>query len=149
MTNSARLENAPPSFELLRIWNHALQGMIEGNSWKSLNKLFQSSEKNVVWWVKLSKKSWVRYFSVFCVIILVEYFVHFKLCKCYWIQLFFESNHSLASEIVCITKTFRRRVCFCITLCLVSVPYLNCCSQSYRSPNLSFSLLSLLWDYGW
>ena len=48
MTNNARLENAPPSFELLRIPNHALQGMIEGNSWKSLNKLFQPSEKNVV-----------------------------------------------------------------------------------------------------
>ena len=35
MTRNARLENVPPSFELVRISNHALQGMIEVNSWKN------------------------------------------------------------------------------------------------------------------
>ena len=32
MASHARLENAPPSFELIRISNHALQRMIEANS---------------------------------------------------------------------------------------------------------------------
>ena len=32
MTSNARLEIVPPSFELARISNHALQGMIEANS---------------------------------------------------------------------------------------------------------------------
>ena len=35
MTSNARSEKVPPSFELVRILNHALQGMIETNSWKN------------------------------------------------------------------------------------------------------------------
>ena len=44
MTGNFRLENVPPSFELVRISNHALKGMIEANSWKNRSKLFQGSE---------------------------------------------------------------------------------------------------------
>ena len=34
MTGNDRLENVPTSFELVRISNHALKGMIKANSWK-------------------------------------------------------------------------------------------------------------------
>ena len=46
MRGNSRLENVPPSLELVRISNHALKGMIEANIWKNRNKLFQSSEIN-------------------------------------------------------------------------------------------------------
>ena len=40
MTSNSRLENVSTSFELVRISNHALQGMTEANSWKNCGKLF-------------------------------------------------------------------------------------------------------------
>ena len=48
MRGNSRLENVPPSLELVRISNHALKGMIEANFWKNRNKLFQPSEINHV-----------------------------------------------------------------------------------------------------
>ena len=48
MTSNGRLENVPPSFGLVRISNHALQGMTEANSWKNCSKLFQPVEINHV-----------------------------------------------------------------------------------------------------
>ena len=35
MTSNAGLENVPPSFELVKISNHARQRMIEANFWKN------------------------------------------------------------------------------------------------------------------
>ena len=48
MAGNDRLENVPPSFELVRISNHALKGMKEANSWKNRSKLFQPNEVNHV-----------------------------------------------------------------------------------------------------
>ena len=44
MTGHVRLENVPPSLELVSILNHVLKEMIEANSWKNGSKLFQTSE---------------------------------------------------------------------------------------------------------
>ena len=65
-------------------------------------------------------------------------------------QLFFKFNQKLALKIIYVTKTFRRQVCFGITLSLVFVyNKLNYCSLLYRSLSSSFRLLSFLWDCGW
>ena len=48
MAGNARLENVPPSLELVRISNHALKVMTEANSWKNRNKIFQPKEINRV-----------------------------------------------------------------------------------------------------
>ena len=48
MTDNDRLENVPPSLEVVRILNHAIKGMIKVNSWKTRSKLFQRSEINHV-----------------------------------------------------------------------------------------------------
>ena len=41
-------------------------------------------------------------FTVFCIIILVEYFVHFMLHKCYWILIIYSFNlTSLTLQFVC------------------------------------------------
>ena len=44
MTGYVRLENVPPSLELVSILNHVLKEMIEANSWKNRSKLSQPSE---------------------------------------------------------------------------------------------------------
>ena len=91
MTGNARLENVSPSLEVVRISNHTLKGMTEANSWKHRSKLFQPSEINHLYDGSKPSKLFLRlfqslrYFSVFCVIILVEYFVLFMLYHCYWI----------------------------------------------------------------
>ena len=36
-------------------------------------------------------------------------------------QLFFKFNQKLALKIICITKTFKRQVCFCVTSALILV----------------------------
>ena len=89
-----------PSLDLVRISNHVLKGMIAANSWKKRRKLFQPNEINHgVFWVKTSKtlsKTFLKFeiLFIFCVIILVEYFVLFKLHKCYCILInyFFNST---------------------------------------------------------
>ena len=48
MIDNDRLENVPPSLEVVRILNHAIKGMIKVNSWKTRSKLFQRSEMNHV-----------------------------------------------------------------------------------------------------
>ena len=64
---------------------------IEEYSRKNRRKLLQQSQRNhMVWWVKTIKiltRTFSKFeiFFSFCIIILVEYFVHFMLHKCYWI----------------------------------------------------------------
>ena len=56
MTDNARLENVPPSLEVVRISNHILKEMIEANSQKNRSKVFQPSKINhVVCWIKTTK----------------------------------------------------------------------------------------------
>ena len=96
MTDSARLENIPLSLELVRISNHVLKVMIKANSWRNRSKTIPTkSDKSCGMMGQYQQNCLsdffqnLRYFSVFSVIILVEYFVHFKLCKCYWILINF------------------------------------------------------------
>ena len=75
--------------------------------WVSLIKIIstyktQSSRQKIAVNMSLERSL----YSAFSVVVLVECFVHFMLCKCYWILI----NY----------YTFRRQVWFCITLCLVS-----------------------------
>ena len=128
MTDNARLENVPPSYELVRISNHALK---RNDRSKFLEKLKQTiptkwgkscgndGSKHTTLFLRLFQN--LRYLSPFCVIILMEYFALYMLNKCYWILINYFFNQSLALQFPCITKTFRRQVCFSITLHLVSV----------------------------
>ena len=128
MTDNARLENVPPSFVLVRISNHALK---RNDKSKFLEKIEANYSNNVrqIMWYDGSKHATLflrlfqnlRYFSAFCVIILKEYFALYMLNKCYWILINYFFNQGLALQFPCITKTFRRQVCFSITLHLVSV----------------------------
>ena len=122
---------------MVRISNHAIKGMIEANFWKNRSKLFQPSEINhVAWWVRTSKtlpqtfSKWDIPFSLFfCVIILRNILLH---------KSFTNSMY--------IVKTFRRQVCL-FDLVLSLSNKIKYCSLLYRTPSLSFRLLSFLWDY--
>ena len=82
-------------------------------------------DNNVVWWVKTSKTLLWDTFHV--VLMLMDSF-----------QRFFKFNQKLALKIICITKTFRRQVCFCITLSLILVyNKWNYGSLLYRSFSVS------------
>ena len=120
MTNHAKLKNVPLFFELVRISKHALQGMIEASSKKNWSKLFQPSEiDQVAWWGKTSKNFvWEAFQRV---ISLVEYIFFDVKMLLDSFQLLFKFNRSLDLQIVCISKDFRRQVCFSINFCLVSV----------------------------
>ena len=102
MTGNGRLKTVLPSLELVRTSNHTLKGMREANSWKNRRKLFQPTEINYVSDGSKPAKLFLRlfqslkYFSAFCVIILVEYFV-LSIYTFYTIFiLFFLFNQSLA-----------------------------------------------------
>ena len=102
MTGNGRLKTVLPSLELVRTSNHTLKGMREANSWKNRRKLFQPTEINYVSDGSKPAKLFLRlfqslkYFSAFCVIILVEYFV-LSIYTFYTIFIpFFLFNQSLA-----------------------------------------------------
>ena len=129
MTGNDRLEKVTPSLELLRISNHAIKRMIEANLRKNRSKLFQPSEINHVACPRLFQG--VTYVSAICVIILWNVLLH----RCFTNSMY-------------IVKTFRSQVCL-FDLVLRLSNKIKYCSLSYRTPSLSFRLLSLLWDYGW
>ena len=135
MTDNDWLEKVTPSLKLVRISNHAIKGMIEASSWGNRSKLFQPSEINhVVYWVRTSKTLSQTFskcdtpFSLLC-----QYLWNILLHKCF-------------RNSMCIVKTFRRQVCLFYFMLSLSNK-IKYSSLLYRTPSLSFRLLSLLWDW--
>ena len=126
-----------------------IPGKIEGNySSKVRQTVWYNGSKPAKFFLSFFQN--LTYFLAFCVIILVEYFLHFMLHECYWILINYSFNlTNLALQFVCYCWDFQKTGLSLHYLVLSFSNKVNYFSLSWKSPTLSCRLLSLLWDYDW